>query len=328
MSHDHKTGAKFANFFEKTEEITQLVTRCHILFRAETSQEVESMLFPNKQNQPIACVARYIKSAVEKYIGVQQFDYGPNAIRKAWETFATLNPSRIPEQYHQLFRSNTGHCSKTAEKYYVRPMEGDAIKEYLAKQREIVRYGVSDQISMGNEGSEAVQGLEEPPMGANDHPENPCELDRESHGGDRESIGADAIEERVCPTPASELDYGGHDDLETCSQMSDFGMSTTLSELPGPSTRPAQRINSKYRNADTDKMTELRKRLMSFKGANDPLRPTLKRAFVLICKEKRRLTKDKMREILLPLNLNSNELERILTKAYTKYNNLVNRLEI
>ena len=69
------------------------------------------------------------------------------------------------------------------------------------------------------------------------------------------------------------------------------------------------------------------KRLQNFRGAEDPLMPTMKRVIAIISKERHRLTKNEMRELMKPLRITSREQEAVLEIPQLVYEaDFVNKL--
>ena len=90
------------------------------------------------------------------------------------------------------------------------------------------------------------------------------------------------------------------------------------STVRGSHEIPVSQGHSKFGGVQTDKWCELHNRLRTFKGAQDPLRTTMKRAINLICKEKTRLSKSGMRIVLQKMKLNKKDEDVVLNKVYTK----------
>ena len=126
----------------------------------------------------------------------------------------------------------------------------------------------------------------------------------------------------------SRVSYTEKSDSED-SKDSTATLASRLPDLPGPSTRPACRINkSKYRTVVTDKYAKLKKRLMMFKGTKDPLHGSMIRLIDIVVKIEDRLTKTEMRNVMKPLKLKYEDQEHVLNKVYPKYNKICNEIGI
>ena len=127
---------------------------------------------------------------------------------------------------------------------------------------------------------------------------------------------------------------GSKDTKSTSTAQNDLNSSSNQSTIVSPMAStvrgsheiPVSQSHSKFGGVQTDKWCELHNRLRTFKGAQDPLRPTMKRAINLICKEKTKLSKSDMRIGLQKLKLNKKDEDVVLNKVYTKYHNLVIRI--
>ena len=329
-SYDHKTGHICENFSEKTPELAALVEQCHDLYQKETGKTKPTRLFPNKQGGDLTTTASIVKSTIEKFIGKQDFSFSPNAIRKVWETYIKNNPSVLPDELKPAFRSNTGHSEATAEKHYVADLQNETIKLFLQKQRQIIRDSVYASESQVHD------------------PGEPGPSNREVHTDPKRSAAPTLLYTKgseFTETPSTvhtemiestdrSVTLGSKDTKSTSTAQNDPNSSSDQSTIVSPMAStvggsheiPVSQGHSKFGGVQTDKWCELHNRLLTFKGAQDPLRPTMKRAIKLICKEKTKLSKSDMRIVLQKLKLNKKDEDVVLNKVYTKYHNLVMKI--
>ena len=106
-------------------------------------------------------------------------------------------------------------------------------------------------------------------------------------------------------------------------------MGTTMSQasLGTPRSR-SNKLHIGRNRIECERWAELIKRLHYFRGAEDSLRPTVKRVIAIISKERHRLTKNEMRELMKPLRITSREQEAVLEKLYKKNHNLCMKLDL
>ena len=78
---------------------------------------------------------------------------------------------------------------------------------------------------------------------------------------------------------------------DTESIASSMGTTMSLASLGTPRSR-SNELQIGRNRSECERWTEMIKRLQNFRGAEDPLRPTMKRVIAIISKERHRLTKN------------------------------------
>ena len=330
-SHEHKTGHVYENFFEKTEETNALISKCHELFTKETGLRKPKLLFPNKQGREMTTASANFNSALSKHFETPNFKVGPNIIRKVWETHIRDNASKIPEELQRAFRSNTGHSEATADRHYVAPLEDSAIRAVLKRQREIIRDAMYTSFSADSFEAEVD------PSRCTDEPSTSAPKTTSSSTNQVDEASQSEQEEETAgdDTTADSVTLGTHttsaereDPMSnTESIASSMGTTMSLASLGTPRSR-RNKLQIGRNLSECERWAEMIKRLQNFRGAEDPLRPTMKRVIAIISKERHRLTKNEMRELMKPLRITCREQEAVLEKVYKKYHNLCMKLNL
>ena len=236
-----------------------------------------------------------------------------------------------PEELQRAFRSNTGHSEATADRHYVAPLEDSAIRAVLKRQREIIRDAMYTSFS-----ADSVEAEVDPSRCTDEASTSaPKTTSSSTNQVDEASQSEQEEESAGDDTTADSVTLGTHTtSAEREDPMSDTesiasSMWTTMSlaSLGTPRSR-SNKLQIGRNRSECERWAEMMKRLQNFRGAEDPLRPTMKRAIAIISKERHRLTKNELRELMKLLRNISREQETALEKLYKKFHYLCMKLKL
>ena len=128
-SNDHKTGQLYTIGVMIRESYRPFVNQ--IVDKFEMQQKMKPVfVFSTNSGGGMTSICELINTVLDDKFGCNGKSYGPTSIRKMWETFRSKSTS-FKEQHGNAHTSQSGHCDKTAKRFYVQPPSLDEMKGLL-----------------------------------------------------------------------------------------------------------------------------------------------------------------------------------------------------
>ena len=319
ISHKHKTGDVLPNFFEKTPELVNWISTLHEKLRQESGIVKPRYMVPSKKNDVFESQCRYLARAFQKYFKIDDLCYGPNSVRKAWET-QVAKENLFSENIKQLYVMNTGHSVSTRADYYVKPVDKEQVKDLLRRQRELlncpgeITHIVPEEQSEQQDADAVSETATTVTIETNPQPQTSGDTEEDQNQGFAET-----------PTDDEEAEFQEDDFLEEDDFNDPECQISNNEDLepPGTSfeTNPTKTVTT--RRDLTCYWEKVRQRMLTFKGTGTCLRPSIRRLCELVCKKRCKLDKGNIRDIAMSLNLPHKDQEKVIDACYSKFHNVL-----
>ena len=318
---DHKTGAKFPNFIRVSAENRVLVDKLHLYFGQENSGKVPALAFPSPTNKKFTCQAKYLKEALKKYFRIDDKNYNPDNIRKAWDSFF-VKSNFVEGHNAMLYQMNTGHSKTTRDKFYVKPATDDEIVNFLDIQLSIIEDPEKCYVSPDDPPD--VPKLQE----QDQNEEQQADIFGESDHGER---WEEEKQERTTLTPqeGSFINEANEaDNVQVSDEESALPENNNDYEPINKDTWTAKQLQeANTRGREALKWEAIRLKLFTFRGPPDPLQGSLESIFSKIVKRKQYMGRNKIRELCKQINLNMRDQELVVEKASKKLSNVMKNIK-
>ena len=323
---DHKTGSHYPNFIHFTDIMKRHIKKCLQLLSEEAPDFKPTYLFsPKSGTSKFSSQARYLKTAMSKHLGIQDEDFNPNAVRKAWDTMYAKKQLFEAGQCN-LYEMNSGHSAATRSKYYVKPPSDVEIEKFLERQRDLMNN--PDKL---NDLPDAVEKPGPSKTAAS------TRQDMDVAESDEEQSDLDENTEEVPQEPPETV--GETDSTLTLTgpqeQISeDMDLGEVSSEADDDEDFKNVKIEPKItlgvkntRAMQMQRMAVIRTRLLSFKGPPTTTQNLVRKVCEKVSEKNYELSKTMIRDIVRSQHVAKNQVEVITNKVYTKYRNIINALE-
>ena len=318
---EHKTGSNFPNFIRITEENRKWIDDLHAKFVEEQEIGEPKLTFPSPTNKKFTCQAKYLKETIQRFFAIEDKHYNPDNIRKAWDSYRTKT-NFVEGTDAILYQLNTGHSEATRNKYYLKPASEDEISKFLDKQLALIEDPENCYVTE-DDPPPVMPDVED---SRDDVPEqeNPVLEDTSERCTEKEHVG-DAVTPdtpHVEETEDSDKENSAEDD-ESDPNDEPFPQEEEYKPLS-----KRKKVTAKEEPVDTmeerqKRWSEIRLKLLKFKGPEDPLRPKLIALFDEVCKNMRYHTRDELRKICKDLGATEREANILAEKAVKKLCNVM-----
>ena len=200
--------------------------------------------------------------------------HNPDNVRKAWDSYRTKT-NFVDGTNSILYQLNTGHSETTRNNYYLKPATDEEITKFLYKQLNLIEDPKNCYVA-DDDPPKTKPEVEDPQEEVDEQiddgeVENEERCDEDIHG--RDAVTADAaemnrIEDSDNENSASDTLFLANED--SFPDDDDYEPSKKVKKKNTPKEEPIDALGEKAK-----RWSQIRVKLLNFKGPDDPLRKQL-----------------------------------------------------
>ena len=310
----HKTSHKYTNFVYFNNDEFDIISKIHERFEADY-QFKSPLVFANTKGQKLTAVSAYLKKVISRYCIIDAFNFGPNSIRKVWDTFREKS-NFVPQELEGIYTSNTGHSASTRQEHYTAPATDEEIMRLFNIQSAALQEKMSqtptENVPTHESSTEPETRHQDAAIEPSTSAINIVEPNLEPPKV-RESASEDDVTDEECS------ESGENDDENSLDNESDSTYVPTTKVAPKKYGK--RTMAEKTRGKQSLGAKKLEKKMMHFQNKY-PLHTQILKACKLVAQKNKQLTKEQVRTIIRRLNLNEKDEKEVLEVVYKKMCNV------
>lgn len=144
---DHKTGHLYTIGLMIREKERPCLNQMLQKFTQQNGMKPE-YLFSNNKGTRMTTIAKLINTVLDNHFGCGGKSFAPTSVRKMWETYKSKSKS-FKGIHDKAHTSQSGHCEKTANKFYVQPPTKEELKGLIDYYEQVMDNEKEDVYSLG-----------------------------------------------------------------------------------------------------------------------------------------------------------------------------------